>query len=301
VVELIVARFYIRPSLFASFSLPFRQVWQYAAPLFFSTFCLGLYVQLDLFALKAFGGTPLQVGMLSAARNLALIGGFFTAAVTPLLQATLSSMLQNGARDRAQALGRLVLRVAVGLFPFLAAGAGADREIIEWIFGPHFSSAAPLFTALIIGTWALALVSVSIAIFMADGQLRVIAMLTAPFAPLALAGHCLVVPQFGALGAALVSTSVALCGLLATLMILSRLCNILPPVGTVWRSTVVSAGIYVLATVWPTPGVFLFLKLTAIGVLIPLLFFVLGEFPAEEIAAVRVLLRGRQERKKSAK
>jgi O-antigen/teichoic acid export membrane protein len=290
-VELIVGRYYIRPALRSSFSVPFRHVWQYAAPLFFSTCCLGLYVQLDLLALKALGGTPTQVGMLSAARNLALVGGFLAASIAPLLQATLSALLQNGNRGQARALGRSVLRIALGLFPFIAVGGGADREIIVWLFGAQFSSAAPLFTVLIIGAWAQAIVSVSMAIFMADGQLRVIAMLTAPFAPLALAGHCLFVPQFGALGAALVSTGVAVLGLLATLIILHRLWNILPPVGTVWRSIVVSLGIYVLAMVWPTPGLLLLVKLPILALAILFAFHLLGEFTTGEVAFARALIK----------
>ena len=129
------------------------------------------------------------------------------------------------------------------------------------------------------------------AISMADGQLRVIAMLTAPFAPLALAGHCLFVPRFGALGAALVSTSVAVLGLLVTLVVLYRFWHILPPVGTVWRSLVVSGGGYMLATMWPTPGLLLLVKLPILAFAILFAVHLLGEFTTGEVAFVRALMR----------
>jgi hypothetical protein len=44
---------------------------------------------------------------------------------------------------------------------------------------------------------------------------------------------------------------------------------------------------FVLASVWPAPGVLLFLKAPAVAILILGLFALLGEFTAREIALAR--------------
>jgi hypothetical protein len=50
---------------------------------------------------------------------------------------------------------------------------------------------------------------------------------------------------------------------------------------------------YTLAILWPTPGLLLLLKLPVIGLIVGLLFLLLGEFSAGEIAVVRSMFRWR--------
>jgi O-antigen/teichoic acid export membrane protein len=290
-IELFVSRMYVRPFLTSRSSFSARQVWRYAAPLFLSTLSLGLYTNLDLLALKALGGSASQVGIFGAARNLSLIPGFFAAAIAPLLQATLGHLLQAGEREEARAMERQALRMVFRLLPFVVVCVGAAQEIVTWLFGPLFSSAAPLFAALMIGALALVVVSIVSAILIADGKPRETITLTGPLVPLALVGHLLIIPRLGALGAALVSMSVAWIGALIALLVVSRLWRILPPTGTIWRSIAVSAGAYALAVLWQASGVFLILKLTTLCFLIMILFFTLGEFTVSELTTARSLLR----------
>ena len=51
---------------------------------------------------------------------------------------------------------------------------------------------------------------------------------------------------------------------------------------------------YILATLWPTPGFLVFVKLMVLGLVILGGFLLLGEFSAEEIAQVRSMLRWRK-------
>jgi hypothetical protein len=99
----------------------------------------------------------------------------------------------------------------------------------------------------------------------------------------------LLIPRLGTLGAALVSLAVAWIGALTALLTVYRLWRITPPVGILWRSIVVSAGVYVLTVSWPASGVFLLFKLTVLCFCIVALFFMLGEFAASELTAARSL------------
>jgi len=289
--ELLISRLYIRPSLIyrSPFSAP--QVWRYSAPLFLSTLSLGFYAHLDLLALKALGGSVAQAGMLSAARNLALLPGFFASAITPLLQSTLGHLLQAGKREEAHRMGGQALRISFGLLPFVVVSVEASQEIVTWIFGPLFSSAAPLFSSLMFAALALVIIAVASAILIADGKPKRTVVLAGPLAPLACVGHILLVPQLEAFGAALVSLTVAWIGALTALLTIYRLWRIAPPLGTLWRSVVVSAGVYVLTITWRTSGAFLLLKLAILCFCIVALFFILGEFSADELTAARSFLR----------
>jgi hypothetical protein len=48
--------------------------------------------------------------------------------------------------------------------------------------------------------------------------------------------------------------------------------QILPPAGTLWRSTLVSGLAYLPAVLWPIPNLLILIKLSIIGFLIPLAF-----------------------------
>ena len=289
--ELLVSRFYIRLSFISRSAFSAPQVWRYAAPLFLATFSLGLYTHLDLLALKALGGSASQAGMLSAARNLSLLPGFFASAIAPLLQSTLGHLLQSGKQAEARAMGRQALRIIFGLFPFISISIGASQEIVTWVFGPLFAPAAPLFSTLMLAALALVIIAVVSAILIASGKPERIVTLAGPLAPLACIGHLLLVPRLGALGAALVSLAVAWIGALTALLIVYRLWRIAPPIGTFWRTGVVSASVYILTISWKTPGVFLLGKLTVLCLSVVALFFLLGEFTLSELAAVRSIPR----------
>ena len=289
-IELLIYRFHVRPSLASPASFPVRQLWGYAAPLFLSAVSLGIYTNLDLLALKLLGGTAAQAGIFGAARNLALVPSLFALSFAPLLLATLSRMLYMGEDEQARAIGREALRVVTGLLPFVSLSAGVAPEIILWIFGTSFSPAADLLPALMFGAHALVMIAIVTAILTAAGNPKRTVAFTGPLVPLAITGHLLLIPRLGALGAALVSMSVAWIGALVAVFVVYRSWHILPPAGTLWRSIVASVGAYVLAALWPTPDFLLFVKLPAVAFFIVLVFLVLGEFTTAEMTFLRALV-----------
>jgi len=289
-VELVIGRCYVRPSLSRRSDFPVRKLWGYAAPLFLLALSLLFYSKLDLFMLKAFGGTTVLVGIYGAAQNLSRLPKLFVRSLSPLLLSTLSHTLRAGEGHPARELGRNAMRVVIGLLPLAGMTAGAAPEIVEFIFGPSYLPAAPLLSLLVFGAAASAMISVTTAILTAAGKPGWTFALTGPLLPLAAAGHLWLIPRLGAVGAALVTTTIAGLGALAAVLAVYRLWRILPPAITLLRSALVCTLAYALASFWPAPGLMLLLKLPVICLAILLAFLLLGEFSAGEIALARSML-----------
>ncbi len=289
-VELVVCRFYIRPSLLHRSTFSRRQLWEYGVPLFLSALSLRLY-RLDLLALKVLGGTAAQAGIYGAAQNLSLVPGIVALSFSPLLLSTLSGMVHTGNSDQAKEMSRSAMRMIIVLLPFAGMTAGAASEIVSSIFGPAFLPAGPLLALLIFGALALVMISVATAILAAAGKPGWTFALTGPLVPMAIAGHLLLIPRWGAMGASLVTTLLASLVAVATVLAVYKIWGILPPTATLLRSALVCGFSYALATLWPAPGLLLLLKLPTIGLVILLSFLLLGEFSKGEIALARSLLR----------
>lgn len=214
-VELVIGRFHVRPSLFRRSNFPIRQLWGYAAPLFLFALSLLFYSKMDLLMLKALGGTAALAGIYGAAQNLTRLPKIFVKSLSPLLLSTLSRTLRAGEGRPARELGRNAMRVVIGLLPLAGMTAGAAPEIVELIFGPQYLPAAPLLSLLVFGGVASAMMSVVASILIAAGKPGWTFVLTGALLPLAIAGHLLLIPRLGALGASLVTTVVASLGALA--------------------------------------------------------------------------------------
>jgi O-antigen/teichoic acid export membrane protein len=103
-------------------------------------------------------------------------------------------------------------------------------------------------------------------------------------------GNYVLIPRFGASGAAVATALCQAIGAVASVYIVYRLWSIVPPIGTLWRSVVISMLAYTLAVIWPTTGLLLLIKLAFIGVVILLAFLALREFSADEMAHARSFL-----------
>ncbi|MSS71916.1 MAG: hypothetical protein EXS64_10560 [Candidatus Latescibacteria bacterium] len=134
------------------------------------------------------------------------------------------------------------------------------------------------------------MISVTTAILTAAGKPGWALALTGPLLPLVVAGHLLLIPRLGAVGAALATTLVAGLGALAAQLAVYRLWQVLPSAATLGRSVLVCGLAYALAVFWPAPGPFLLVKLSTMGCAIPLALWLLGEFSPDETARVRSIL-----------
>ncbi|UCE52268.1 MAG: oligosaccharide flippase family protein [Desulfobacterales bacterium] len=294
VVELIICRLYIRPSLFSRSLFPLRHLWGFGVPLSLSAMSLRIF-RLDLVALKALGATAAQAGFYGAALNLSIPPTIVSISLSPPLLSTLSNLLGNGEELKAKEIGRTAMRSVFWLVPFMTMTAGAAPEIVWLIFGEKYLPASPILVLLIFATLGLLMINLAIAILTASGKPGWTFLLTGPLVPLALIGHLILIPWLGGVGAAAVTTSFACLGALASVFAVYRIWRILPPIKTILKSIFCAGIALVLATLWPASGTILVFKLLVIITIILLTFLVLGEFTGNEIAWARSLIRFRSE------
>lgn len=290
VVELLIARFYVRPGFTMRAALSDQPLCQAALPLVLSAVALSCFTKLDLFALKMLGGSAAQAGVYAAAQNLAILPGIFAHAFSPLLLSTVNRAIRQGDVAQARALGRHAIRLVFILFPFVGLLAGAAPHIVLWAFGPSFASASIPMVILIIGAAALALIAVTTAILTAAGRTSWVFGLTGPLVPAAIGGHLLMIPTFGLHGAAIVTSGLSIMCAGATLAAVSRLWTVLPTAGTMWRSVLLFTVAYALAGWWATPDADLLVELPALGLCIVMGQWVLGEITIREKAFCRSLM-----------
>lgn len=289
-ISLGVSRCYVAPSLFGLASRQTSQLWHYVLPLFFSTICLRLYNTIDLAALRLLGGTTAEVGVYAATQNLALILNVFAFSFSPLFLATLSRLYKKGDREASRSLSRQALRFVLLLLPLVGLLAGSASEILAFIYDERYQSGAMLLGWVMVGACGSVMISVAIAILTAIEHPRITIILTAPLLPLAVILHGILTVKWLAVGAAAVTASCTILGAIALVFAVHRLLHVSPPLATLGRSLIISAGIYFGATWWSVSGFWLLLKLLGLSLLLPLAFFALGEFRRNDIQLAKSFL-----------
>jgi len=245
--DLIVCRFYIQPSLWKPSTFPIKSLAGYAIPLFLAAMSMRLYAKLDLIALKAMGGTAADAGLYAVAQNLALLGGIMSPALAPVLIATVGRLVSEEKLSEVKALSWSAMRVVLLHLPFAGLLAGAAWEIVPLLFGEPFIAAAPLFSILIFATIGTVMIAVTSAILVASHRPRWTAVLAVPLPVVAVVGYRLLIPDWGALGAAMTTLVVAWVGAIAGIMAVYWRWRVLPPPMTLVRCVVVGVGCAIAA------------------------------------------------------
>jgi O-antigen/teichoic acid export membrane protein len=293
-VELLSYRRYVRPRVFPASGYPASRVWEQTTPVFFAALFIALFSRVDLFALTTLGLPTREAGYYAAAQNLSIIPGLFAVAFAPLLLSTLSRMLRDGEHEHARLISRDAMRIPIGMLPFAAMASGASDEIVVLIFGASFVPAGPILGWLIFSKVAAVMISISFIIVVAGDRPALSTLLAAPMLALGLVGHFLLVPRYGSIGAAWVTTAVEIAGALAGAFMVYRLRRVCPPRSTVLRTIVVAGASWLLAVLWPTSGAWLVAKLALISIGIAAGYAVLGEFSAREVAWARNIFGRKQ-------
>jgi len=289
-VELAISRRYVSSGLriwHERAALPMKR---YGTMLFVSSLCLIIYNGMDLFMLKILGGTASQAGIYSAAQSLSLLPGLFSWTFSSLLLATLSRQLADGQGERARELARDAMRVVLWLVPIAAITAGSASEIVQAVFGSAFTPSGSLLALLIFGAIGNVMMMVTLTIVTAHGRPDRAVAFTAPLIPLALVGHLLLIPRFGGQGAALVTVAVSLLGASVAIANVYVLWKVCPLVETFMRSLLVGLVVGAVSMVWPTPGLFVLVKLIMLGIIAFFGYWWIGEFRQAEVAVVRSFL-----------
>ena len=292
VLELMAARWFVRPMLRGATVGHTRLMWAYALPLFAAAVSLRLFDKLDLFVLKALGASAAVAGLYGAAQNLTIIPSLVALSVTTLLLSTLSRALRSGDHVGARTLAVNAMRGVLALFPFAGVAAGASTALATMIYGPEFAATGPLLAVLIFAAIMSVMIAVASAILIAAGQPRAAMLASLPVAPLALVGHLIVIPRFGATGAAYVTLVVAAIGASTTVVAVHRTWRVWPPAATIVRSLVVSVAALAVGSWGRTTGAMAVVELATMSAAVALLLVASGELtPTERRLAVELARR----------
>jgi O-antigen/teichoic acid export membrane protein len=168
--------------------------------------------------------------------------------------------------------------------------AGTAGPLAVLIFGEPFAAMAPILAWLVTGGFVMLVMTVCLTLMIAFGYPRLLILVTGPLVPLALAGHILAVPRWGAVGAAAVTGCLSVMAAVAAAVLSARVCGLAFPWASLWRALLGAGLAFGYAVLWPAVGLWVFLKL-AIGCLLLVMFYwAIGEFSAEEIAVGHNLL-----------
>ncbi len=256
-VELAITRRFIRLPILGHIAVFIRPIVGLGVLLGFSSLLIQMFSNMGVVMLKSLGGTIEQVGIYGAAQNLSIIPSLFGVALSPLLLSSVSRLLSEGKLDHAKDLGQGAMRISLGLLPFGALVAGSASEIVTWVFGSSFQAAAPILAILILGAIPFILVSVATVIATACGCPRFVLYLSLSLVLLAGIGNYILIPLFGGSGAAITTALCQVIGAMASVGLVYRLWSIVPPIGTFWRSVIVSILAYTAAVIWPAAGIVL--------------------------------------------
>ena len=295
VIELIMSRFWIRPVFLKSSGYPVRELLvTYGMPLFIQSLSLRLFGRIDLFALKALGGTAEQAGIYSAAQNLSIPVSLVGISLPVILLSTLSRTLGSGDLVLARKLMVNAMRIVFWVLPVVSLLPWFASDIVRLVLGEKYIHAAPLFSLLCFAALSSIMLSINLTILVASGKAYISSILTIPMVLLAFAGHLVLIPRLGPVGASYVTTAVSTAGALCSTALVCRLWNILPPLKTILRSVCIVLLGCLAVVWWPSATALVAVKIISITAAELGLFIALGEFSASDLLLFRSMMSMRK-------
>jgi O-antigen/teichoic acid export membrane protein len=267
------------------------RLWSLVLPLFVMALSLRVLDKVGLLSVKALGGSATEAGWYAAAMNFALVPNLIAVSFSPLLLGALTAAVKSGDLTPGRPLVRNALRLALGLVPFAAFGASAAPEIIGLIYGPGYEPAARLAIPLLGASIGMTIVSLTGTMLAAADEAASATRLVWPVTVSAVVALWLVVPTFGAMGAAVVSGASALGGAAIMLGAVQRYWKVSPPIETCLRVLAVSALTLAAGLAWPAYGPWLVLKMLIGGIGIVASLAALGEFSRDDLRLARSLVQ----------
>ena len=284
------ARFFVNPALLGNSDLSFRNLWDFALPLFLYAVGISLFNKLDLFFVKALSGIPEAAGFYSAAQNLTIVPSLFMASLSPLLLSKLTRLSSKDQNGSAKEMVQKAIRLTFSLLPFAGMASGAATEVVLMIYGQSFLPAGRILAILIFASIGVSMIVVSSTALISAGRPELTFCLMTPIVVLAFGGHFVLVPRLGSIGAAGVTTGLSWLGACCSMYAVYKAWKVRLPVSTILRSITICVIAYVIASNWRTPGLLLLLKLPIISIIIIFAITSLGEFSSDEINFVRSII-----------
>jgi O-antigen/teichoic acid export membrane protein len=186
------------------------------------------------------------------------------------------------------------MRIVFWIFPFVALLPWFTSDLARLFLGEKYVQTGPLLSLLAFGTLSSAMLSINLAVLVASGKTYTSAVLTMPMVFLAVAGHLVLIPRLGPLGAAYVTATVSTAGALCSTVLVCRLWKILPPLRTIMRSVCIALLGCLAAAWWPAVNTAVIVKFLIITSGCLGLFFALREFSANDLLLFRSMLSVRR-------
>jgi len=283
-IEIIVARRFVKPSIFRRSNVPMGELFDYAMPLLLAGVCQRVFDRVDIVLLRFLGRSAAEVGMYAAAQNLTLATGLFALAFSPVLLSTVTQAMRDGDYAYARRVARDALRCVLFLVPFAAVLAASSREIVTLLFGDQYVLSAQAFQCLIFAGLANVVISVGSAILIGAGKPSWTLTIAAPLPIVAIAAHVFAIPRFGLLGAAVVTMLCASGGAVLMFVAIYRLWQVTVPAASLFRSVLFAVLGVAVAASWPASGSLLIIKLGVLCAGFGGLLFVFGELKPSPIS-----------------
>lgn len=185
---------------------PFRAV---LGSLFVYALGLQIFNRLDLVMLGVLRVPDDALGYFGAAQSLAMAPGLVTMVLSPMLIAALRQARAAGVPADVAALRRDSAATVLALWALIIPVAAGAESVVVTLFGPAFARAGPLFAWLAMGAGGGMLLSVLVAQEIADGHYRRPLLVMVPMVLLAFSLHIVLIPRWGALGAAIATATAA--------------------------------------------------------------------------------------------
>jgi O-antigen/teichoic acid export membrane protein len=288
--ELAIARVVVRPSWRRDPRVGLRRLGEVAFPLLLFAASQRLLDKLDVLLLQRVTGSVEQAGIYAAAQNLAIAPGLLASAVAALLMSMLGRLRRAGEDGEARALARGALRATLLLLPLAALVAGGAPPIVRLVYGASFVGAIPIVACLVFAATGLLVLGVVSAILVVWDHPWDAVLALGPLVVASVAAYAVVIPRLGALGAALVTTGVAVLAAAVAMAALHRRLGIALPFVTLARTTAIALLAFIGARALDRLGdVAAIGALAVLAALVPAALLVAGELSRRDLA----LLTGR--------
>lgn len=287
---LVATRAAIRPPLWGRADAPIQGLWGYAVPLFLGAMAVQAFNRVDLLLVKALVDTPGAAGFYAAAQNMAIGPGLLAAAFSPLLLGTIAALTREGRTGDVRAMVQQVFRLMLVLLPFIGVLSAAAPDLAVIVYGPAFVQAGIVAGILFFAAAALFSVSITTAVVIALGHPNLALSMAVPLVPVALAAHWIVIPRYGATGAAAVTAVLSWLAAAVGIMVVSQRARVRLPFASWLRVLVVTVAAAGLSYAWRTSTVWVVAELTVTGGLVLASLWAAGVITNADLALARSLI-----------
>jgi O-antigen/teichoic acid export membrane protein len=294
VAELMIYRYFARPPLWLKAPMGIADFAGFSIPLFLVSISSAVFLRLDLIMLGALLASSHWAGLYGAALSFCMPLRMMSHALSPLLLSNLTRMYENGEKEAARQRIKQAWQVTLWLLPGVGVAASAAPEIMVLVYGQAYESGGLVLYWLVFASWLYFIIACGIVMLTSIGKpLRV--LYAVGWLPLAaFAGHVWLIPGSAGLGAAMVTALFSLAGALAVIQQVWQCWRVLPSLKSTLKCLALSAVLFALGYVWPTPNFWVFAKISLLGLAALGGLVASGECSLEQIRQTVSLALGRK-------